>query len=179
MSQESIPTRYHPIHVALHWLVAIFVIGAFAIGMIYLDSTPNSAPEKVTYLRYHSIWGTTLAVLMVVRLITRFVFKRPAPADAGHPALNTTAKVVHFLLYLGVFGMLLSGAGISAQAGLANVFAGQGSLPEDFFIFPPRSGHGLTFSILFLLILIHIGAALYHQFIRKDNLLSRMWFGKR
>lgn len=179
MSQESLPVRYHPVHVVLHWLVAIMVIGAFAIGMTFLDSTPNSAPEKVTYLQYHSMWGTLLALLLIVRLITRFAFKRPAPADAGHPALNMIAKITHFLLYVGVFGMLLSGASMSMQAGLMNVFSGQGSLPADFHIFPPRGIHGMTFSILFLLILLHVGAALYHQFIRKDNLLGRMWFGKR
>ena len=179
MTQDSLPARYHPVHVALHWLVAIMVIGAFAIGMTFLDSTPNSLPEKVTYLKYHASWGALLALILIARLITRFAFKRPAAADAGHPALNLTAKVVHFLLYLGVFSMLVSGAGISAQYGLMTVFAGQGSLPDDFHIFPPRAGHGITFSILFLLILLHVGAALYHQFIRRDNLFGRMWFGKR
>jgi cytochrome b561 len=89
------------------------------------------------------------------------------------------AKITHFLLYVGIFGMLLSGASMSTQAGLMNVFNGQGSLPADFHIFPPRGIHGMTFSILFLLILLHVGAALYHQFIRRDNLLGRMWFGKR
>jgi len=179
MSEHSPPTRYHPVHVVLHWLIAIMVIGAFAIGMTLLDSTPNSAPEKITYLQVHAIWGTALALLLIIRLITRFALKRPAPADAGHSALNLLAKVVHFLLYVGVFAMLISGAGIFAQAGLMDVFAGQEELSEDFFAFPPRAGHGLTFSILFILILIHFGAAMYHQFIRKDNLLSRMWFGKR
>jgi cytochrome b561 len=147
--------------------------------MTYLDSTPNSAPEKVTYLQLHAIWGTILALLLVIRLITRFALKRPAPADAGHPLLNLAAKVVHFLLYVGVFVMLLSGANMSRQAGLLQVFSGQGALPEDFRVFAPRALHGMMFSILFLLILVHIGAALYHQFIRKDGLLSRMWFGKR
>lgn len=147
--------------------------------MTLLDSTPNSAPEKVTYLQYHSMWGILLALILIARLITRFVFKRPARADAGHPVLNMIGKVTHFLLYLGVFVMLLSGASMSRQAGLMNVFIGQGSLPADFQIYPPRSIHGMTFSILFLLILLHIGAALYHQFIRKDNLFGRMWFGKR
>jgi len=179
MSKESVPARYHPVHVFLHWLVAFMVIGAFVIGMIYLDSTPNSAPEKITYLQYHAIWGSLLALILITRLITRFAFKRPAPADAGHPALNVIAKIVHFLLYVGVFVMLLSGASMFMQAGLMNVFAGQASLPEDFRIFPPRGVHGITFSILFLLILLHISAALYHQFIRKDNLFGRMWFGKR
>lgn len=179
MSNESTPARYHPVHVVLHWLIAIMVIGAIAIGMVFLDSTPNSAPEKVTYLQYHSLWGQVLALLLVARLITRFMLKRPAPADTGYPLLNLASKIVHLLLYVGIIAMLLSGASMSMQAGLMQVFAGQGSLPEDFWAFPPRGIHGITYSILFILILLHIGAALYHQFIRKDNLLARMWFGKR
>ena len=178
MSKESAPARYHPVHVVLHWLIAIMVIGAFAIGMTLLNSTPNSAPQKVTYLQYHAIWGQLLALLLVVRLITRFVFKRPAPADAGDPLLNFASKAVHFLLYVGVFLMLFSGGSMSMQAGLMQVFQGQGSLPEDFFVYAARSIHGLTFSVLFVLILLHFCAAMYHQFIRKDNLLARMWFGK-
>jgi cytochrome b561 len=50
----------------------------------------------------------------------------------------------------------------------------------------PRAGgfflgefHGLSWALLLLLILLHIGAALYHQFFRRDNLLGRMWFGKQ
>ena len=54
MSHESLPARYHPIHVALHWLIASMVIGAIAIGMLYLDS-PNT-PEKIPYLQLHTLW---------------------------------------------------------------------------------------------------------------------------
>lgn len=39
--------------------------------------------------------------------------------------------------------------------------------------------HGLSWTLLLLLILLHIGAALYHQFWRRDNLLARMWFGRQ
>ncbi len=39
--------------------------------------------------------------------------------------------------------------------------------------------HGLSWALLLLTIFLHAGAALYHQFIIKDNLFSRMWFGKR
>ncbi len=38
--------------------------------------------------------------------------------------------------------------------------------------------HGASWTLLLLLILLHIGAALYHQFLRRDNLLGRMWFGR-
>jgi len=53
MSNESSPARYHPVHVVLHWLIAIMVVGAITIGMIYLDS-PN-VPEKIPYLQLHSL----------------------------------------------------------------------------------------------------------------------------
>jgi cytochrome b561 len=43
------------------------------------------------------------------------------------------------------------------------------------FIF--RAFHELSWQILLLLIILHVGAALYHQFIRRDNLLGRMWYG--
>jgi cytochrome b561 len=39
--------------------------------------------------------------------------------------------------------------------------------------------HQLGWFLVILLILGHVGAALYHQFILNDNLLSRMWFGKQ
>lgn len=177
MSKETWPARYHPVHVILHWLIAFMVIGAITIGMLYLDS-PNT-PEKIPYLQLHRAWGIVLFALMVVRLITRFTLKRPAPASTGNAFLDGVAKVTHFLLYFLVLGMLVSGLGISAQANLTAIFQGQAELPADFRIYLPRIGHGLMYSVLFLVILLHIGAALYHQFILKDNLLARMWFGKR
>ncbi len=39
--------------------------------------------------------------------------------------------------------------------------------------------HGLSWALLLLLLVVHVGAALYHQFLRKDGLFGRMWFGKR
>jgi cytochrome b561 len=75
--------------------------------------------------------------------------------------------------------MIFSGFGTSLQANLMAVYQGQASLPENFMVYPPRLVHGTMFSLLFILILVHVGAAFYHQFILKDRLLSRMWFGKR
>jgi cytochrome b561 len=39
--------------------------------------------------------------------------------------------------------------------------------------------HGVIAPMLALLIVLHVGAALYHQFVLKDNLLSRMWYKKK
>lgn len=171
---DSTPARYHPLLVALHWLIALLIFTALAAGF-FLKGLPNE-PAKWGPLGIHMRIGQIILFLMIARLIIRFVTKRPAPADIGNPLLNRAAGLVHALLYVAVIAMAVAGMGTAAQAGLNQPGA---NLPEDFFAFPARYGHGYTAIILIILIAGHVGAWAFHQFIRKDNLFSRMWFGKR
>jgi cytochrome b561 len=175
----SVPSRYHPLLVGLHWLIALLVFMALAAG-IFLKGLPNEA-TKIGPLSIHMLLGISILVLMLTRFIVRLLTKKPAPATAGNAFLDKVGVAVHWLLYVAVFGMALSGLGTSAQAGLADiVFRRSGApLPVDFFAFPARYGHGYTSIVLMVLIAVHVGAWLYHQFIRKDNLFARMWFGNR
>lgn len=171
---DSTPARYHPVLVTLHWLLALLVFAALAAGF-FVKGLPNE-PAKWAPLGIHMRIGQIILFLMIARLITRFVSKRPAPADAGSPLLNRAAGLVHALLYIGVFAMVVAGMGTATQAGLNQPGA---SLPEDFFAFPARYGHGYTAIVLLVLIAVHVGAWAYHQFFKKDKLFARMWFGKR
>lgn len=171
---DSSPTRYHPVLVALHWLIALLVFTALAAGF-FVKGLPNE-PAKMQPLSIHMLVGQSILFLMIARLVIRFITKRPAPADTGSPLLNKAAGLVHALLYVAVIAMAIAGMGTVAQAGLNQPGA---SLPEDFFAFPARYGHGYTAIVLIVLIAGHVGAWAFHQFIRKDNLFSRMWFGKR
>jgi cytochrome b561 len=172
-SKTGIPTRYHPLLVAFHWLVALLVFAALTAGFL-LKGQPNE-PAKLAPLGIHMLVGRSILILMVARLVTRFLVRKPVPADTGNPLLNRAAGVVHALLYMGVIAMAVAGLGTAAQAGLNQSGA---SLPIDFFAFPARYGHGYLAIVLLVLIAGHVGAWAFHQFIRKDNLLSRMWFGK-
>ncbi len=177
MSNDLTPKRYHPIHVVLHWLVALIAITQLLSGVFVLSPTPND--QELPLLGGHKMMGILLGVFMIARLITRFVFKRPAAADAGHPALNIIGKAVHFLLYAGVFAMMFTGDALDEAYGLETMLkGGGGSMPADFFVFPQRFMHGNIAYLMLGIIALHIGAALYHQFVRKDNLFGRMWFGK-
>jgi len=42
MSNESLPTRYHPLHVAIHWIMAILILTTIFYMMLYLDEVPNT-----------------------------------------------------------------------------------------------------------------------------------------
>lgn len=178
MSEPS-PSRYHPALVALHWLVAVLVFMALAAGT-YLKGLPNDA-AKIGPLSIHMVTGITILVLMATRLVVRALTRKPAPATTGNAFLDAVGVAVHWLLYLVVIAMAVSGLGISAQAGLAEIVLRRSgeALPPDFFAFPARIGHGLTASVLMALVGLHVAAWAYHQFLRRDNLFARMWFGKR
>ena len=78
--------------------------------------------------------------------------------------------------------LVMAGSGIamSVLAGLPQiVFGGVGTLPVDFNALPPRAVHGIVAKLLMLTIALHVAAALYHQFVRRDGLLARMGFGPR
>jgi cytochrome b561 len=90
--------------------------------------------------------------------------------------LNKAGIVAHTLLYLLVFGMVGSGMATALIAGLPDIiFNNSGvALPENFNDILPRIFHGVIAKVLFVMIFLHVLGALYHQFIRKDSLLSRM-----
>lgn len=172
--------RYHPSLVALHWLLALMLIGLLAAGTLSLKQVPNTSPDKLLLLRMHMLGGGMVLLLMLVRLVLRWGTTRPPPAPTGSALLDALAPLMHGALYLLVFAMLASGIGTAALADLpAIVFGGTGSLPDSFAALAPRQAHGVLAKLLILAIALHALAALYHQFIRRDGLIARMWWGQR
>lgn len=175
---ESIPTRYHPAHVAAHWLTALVVLMAIAAGMFLLPGVAADDPQKPAMLQTHMLVGGVIALLTLSRLAMRFFFKMPAEANEENKLLRFAARATHTLLYVMLLGMAVSGLGLYQIVDLPAIFNGAKPYPQDFFQYAPRIGHGLVAWSLLALIGLHVGAALFHQFIKKDNLLARMWFGK-
>lgn len=180
MSPATPVTRYHPVLVALHWLLAVLICIALGMGLFSLSATPNSDPAKIDALKGHMVAGGVILVLTVVRLMVRTVTAHPAPAQTGLAWADRLAPLAHWALYLGVLAMAGSGIAMAVGAGLPQiVFGGVGQLPADFHHLPARAVHGLVASLLVLLIVLHVAAAIYHQWVRRDHLLARMGFGPR
>jgi cytochrome b561 len=177
MTQVS---RYHPLLVALHWVLAVLIIAALALGALVMVKIPNTDPMKIEALRSHMAGGSVILLLMLIRLFVRARTTHPAAASTGTPALDRLAFVSHRMFYGAVLVTAGSGIVMALQTGLpAIVFAGDGVLPADFWVFPVRTVHYVASRVLMTLIALHVAGALYHTLILKDGLLRRMVFGRR
>jgi cytochrome b561 len=173
-------SRYHPVLVILHWLLALLIVAALALGALVMAKIPNSDPMKLEALRSHMTGGAAILLLMVVRLFVRSSTRRPPAADTRSSFLNVLGWLSHRLLYVAVLGMALSGLIMALQTRLPwIVFAHEGSLPASFWAFPIRWVHYGFSRLLMALIALHVAGALYHTIILRDHLLRRMWFGRR
>jgi cytochrome b561 len=174
-------SRYHPLLVTLHWLLAVLIVATLGVGFFLADEMPNTDPHKIGILMWHMAGGMFILALMAIRFIVRMRTPRPPQATTGYPRLDRLAPITHYGFYILVLLMVASGFATAILAGLnRSVFQGSGDpLPPDFDVYPTFVAHGTLALLLMAFIVLHLLAALYHQFFRKDRLLRRMWFGRR
>jgi len=165
--------RYHPVLVALHWTLALLIVATLIYGFVWMGNLPTSDPTLLPVLRLHVLGGLVILGLMSWRLHVRLT--RPGPA-AGRGLPARIAVVSHYGFYLLVGAIVLTGLMTIVAAGLvpAILWGGQGVMPHSFEALPIFIVHALLVTLLSNLILLHLIAALYHQFIRKDGVFRRM-----
>jgi len=174
-------SRYHPLLVALHWLLAFLITATLVGGFLVIGPMASTDPEKKRVLMFHMSFGMAIAGLMLVRLFIRLVSAKPAEAATGHAALDRVVPYAHYAFYLLVVLMAGSGLATAILAGLnRSVFQDTGEpLPASFAAYPTFAAHVVFALALAALVLTHVIAALYHQFFKHDRLLRRIWFGRR
>jgi len=169
--------RYTRTAIALHWLLGLAMLGSFCVGL-YMSDLPLS-PQRLKLFNWHKWAGITILALSALRLLWRLTH-RP-PADLAMPAWQQrAAHLTHRALYLLFFAVPLVGWAYSSAAGFPVVVFGVLPLPD--FVAPDKALaeaikplHGYLAYTLAALVLVHVGAALKHQFIDHDGLLARMW----
>ena len=176
------PKRYHPVAASLHWIIALLIFTDLFLALA--PEGPGGLIPKTLFgqpiVSIHMLIGTLVLALLVIRFIMRITMKRPELATAGHPILDVIGVLTHYALYLFTFGMALSGLVMSLQRGYFAQLYGIGTIPQTFNrgSYTWEIIHASSWSFLVGIMALHIGAALFHQFIRRDNLFARMWFGK-
>ncbi len=170
------PQAWGRISIALHWLTAILILGLAAVGLI-MTELPTS-PLKMQVYGLHKSFGLTVLALTVIRLAWRMLAGTPEAIPAPKAQL-VVAKTVHGLMYGLLFAIPLSGWLYNSASGFPLRWFGM-PLPKLFTGFNPaikQMAHALhenLFYALALLLLLHAGAALWHHYIKRDNLLKRM-----
>lgn len=163
----------------IHWLTLALFITAFYFGH-ELDETEQAA-AKFSLYPYHFLLGDAVLVLTLLRAY--FVRKdgKPAPVTGGSPLANKVAVGIHHLLYVLLIAVPASGMIMLNSTGLLAAFqAHDVTKMPDLEEFAIHEIHATLIFILIGTIVLHVVAALYHQLILKDNILSRISvFGKR
>ncbi|WP_347555353.1 cytochrome b [Robbsia sp. KACC 23696] len=170
--------KYSGTAMALHWLIALLIIGGFALGWVMTD-IPGFTPAKLKYFSWHKWIGVTALVLIIIRLAYRATHTPPAlPAGMGRLSA-VAAHGVHHFLYLLMVCVPLSGYLYSSIAGIQVVYLGLVPLPTLVGPHPElrhlfRNIHVYLDWTLFAVVILHFLAVLKHQLLDRDRLLSRM-----
>jgi cytochrome b561/polyisoprenoid-binding protein YceI len=185
IAQPAPQQRYTAVAIALHWIIAVLIIGMLVFGFILdgMDYGPGS--PKMALVQIHKSIGITILLLSVARLIWRLM--NPPPPEPPMPQWQKLlATTVHVFLYVLIIAMPLSGW-IMASASIAHDTRFFGTLEVSL---PGFSGmptddrnaiddlfHNVHFQLAWVIIVLlglHLAGALKHQFIDKDGLIARM-----
>ena len=168
--------RFTPLARLLHWSMAVFILGMLFVGIGMVSSTT----ERYRYLlALHRPLGILILVLAVVRLTNRLLNPAP-PLPASLPNVQkAAAKISHILLYALMFIMPLLGWAMLSAAPYPIPLIGRLSLPAivspDAALYARLRALHTDFALLFYaVILMHLGAALYHAWIRRDGVFQSM-----
>ena len=169
--------RYTRTAMLLHWLIALFILGLFSLG-IYMADLPLS-PQKLKFYSYHKWAGITVLLLALARLAWRITHK-PPPLPASQPHWQQmAAHAGHGLLYGLIFAAPLTGWLMSSALGFPVVWFGVLPLPD---LIEKNQELGELLKLVhrylnytFLALVIgHALTAIKHQWLDRDGTLDRM-----
>ena len=167
------PTRYTQVAIWLHWITAVLLI-----YMLFWGEGLIRNVQGTFYPSMHASIGIVILVLSVARLAWRLL--NPPPPNMPMPGWQVTASnITHWLFYILMIGLPISGMAAfdykltrTPEVAGASVF-GLFSVPH-FSMGWLGSLHDVGSKLVIALLIIHVGAALKHQFWDKDKLINRM-----
>lgn len=169
--------RYSKPAIALHWLMAWIIIAVYFMGLS-IDNIPVG-PDRIQVVTWHKWLGVLIAFLWFARVAVRMTNQPPALPASSPAWQNNAAHLVHVALYVLMIAIPVSGWLMSSAKGYTTTFFGLFDLPnllekDKELGHTIKEVHEFLANSLMILVVAHIGAALKHQLIDKDNLLARM-----
>jgi len=177
---KNTKNKYGLISIIFHWLMALLIITLLGLGLYMVDLPDvgfNALKIKLIFL--HKELGTLVLFLVIMRLIWRLCNVEPLLSPHIPQWQKLGARVAHFSLYGFMFALPMTGWLMSSAAGIPMTFLGIFELPP--LISPNIYRMRLFIEIhewlaygLIAILFVHIGAALFHHFIDKDDTLRKM-----
>lgn len=171
------PIRYNALTISLHWLSAVLVLGAIA--LIEMKGWfPKDNPLRDGVKLWHFQVGAIVLLATLIRFACLLLGRRPEPVAAKGSLERRLGAAAHGLLYLLLLALPVSGLLVLIVAGKPVSLFGW-SLPVS-----PEGGkeaakgiksiHEFFGNAMIAMIALHLLAALWHQFFRRDGLIQRM-----
>ena len=172
--RSTMAQAYDPRTIWFHWLT-VLLVGAQWVGAHAIDWFPRGL-LRTDARSVHVVLGVLLGVLIVARLTWRATGGlRLPPIDKG--ALKLAATTVHALLYLlviaivvlGILTFLTRGDSLFGLVTIPRLNLGGKDLHRQI-----NHLHSLAANVILVVAAVHAAAALWHQYGRRDGVLSRM-----
>lgn len=184
MTAGAAPARYTGVAMALHWLIALLVIGNL-IGGHLIETFEEAADPALQGLAptiegLHISFGATILALTAVRLGWRLANPPPPLPAYMTPLERWLAGAVHIGFYLLLFVLPLSGWAMLSTGRVPQPLSWFGLVSLPPLPLPGglrglfHEGHELLGWAMVALIALHVGAALKHRIFDRDDLLARM-----
>lgn len=166
----------------LHWLIALLIFVQAGIGLTMVQM--GLTPAKLRVFALHKSIGMTILSLVLLRVAWRLSERRPADLPTIPRWQMRTAHLVHLALYALILAIPFSGWWFNSASGAPLVWFDWLQLPGLGGYDPvwkPRAllAHQTLFWLLVALLVLHAGAALWHHFRQRDDVLRRMLGGAR
>lgn len=192
MAARNTRLRYGTVAMTLHWLIAIAIICMIGFGY-YLSTLPITDPSLYRLVQLHKSIGLTILALSVLRIVWRLINPVPPLPETLSRPMKMLARLAHVLLYVLIIAIPFTGwAMVSASPlGLPTLWFGLfewphiaplAHLPFDQKDATEESIHAVHAWLAYgtgVLLLLHVGAALAHHYMMKDDTLRRMLPGTR
>lgn len=167
---------------AFHWLLALLIVAQAAIGLTMVQM--GLTPAKLRVFALHKSIGITILALVLLRIAWRLGERRPDDPPATPRWQLSAAHATHLVLYGLILALPLSGWWFNSASGAPLVWFGWLQVPGLGGYDPvwkPRALllHQGLFVVLAVLLALHVGAALWHHFRQRDDVLVRMLRGPR
>lgn len=180
--------RYGTVAMTLHWLIALLIAVNLGLGFYFANVEAHSDPIRFDLIQTHKSIGLTVLVLSLLRLAWRLMNPVPPLPQGMSAGLKFAARATHYLFYVLIIAVPLAGWAIvsSSPLGTPTIYFGLFQWPHIWFLADlPRAAkkenvevfeetHELLAYSAFGLLLLHVAGALWHQFVRHDDVMRRM-----